>query len=118
MFTSKLLESVPDAEAGHVEAIIWARDASGAPWALLVLERAVEVFDHLVDWSEGSPASWFTVAWSAAAGEYAVALLPCTEKSVERYRLACRLGVGEEPSCARCCRSSAAKADTGSGGVP
>lgn len=93
---ARVLESVPDTEAGHVEAIIWALDESDTPWPLLVLERAAEVFDHLVDWSEGSPTSWFKVAWFAAGGEYALALLPRVERSVERYKLACRLGANEE----------------------
>lgn len=99
---AKLLESVSDADTGHVEAIVWAQDDSEVPWPVLVLERADEVFEHLVEWSEGSPATWFKLAWLAGDGEYALALFPRVDKSVERYKLAHRLGTGQEiPADAR-----------------
>jgi hypothetical protein len=91
-----------ETDAGHVEAVVWAQDERGLPWPILVLDRADEVFEQLVEWAESSPASWFTVAWAARADEYALALMPRAERSVERYRLARQLTTGEDvPAGAR-----------------
>ncbi len=93
---AQLLEPASESNAGHVEAVVWARDDSGTPWPVLVLERAAEVFEHLVEWSEGSPATWFKLAWTVNEDEYALALLPRVDKSVERYKLARRLASGKD----------------------
>ena len=95
------LESILNTDAGHVQAVVWAQDDSGAPWPILVLEHAAEVFEHLVEWADGSPSTWFKLAWNAVSDEYALALVPKVEKSVERYRIARRLLGEDVPSDAR-----------------
>lgn len=89
------LDAALQTEAGRVEAVVWALDESGSPWPVLVLERAAEVYEHLVEWSEGNPAAWFTLAWTAAGGSYALALVPRYDRSIERYRAARILFAGE-----------------------
>jgi hypothetical protein len=46
-----------------------------------------EIFEHLVEWSEGSPASWFHVEWDDDESEYALAVVPNVERSVQRFML-------------------------------
>jgi hypothetical protein len=85
-----------ETDAGHVEAVVWACDDDGSPWPILVLDRADEIFEHLVEWAEGSPAAWFKLAWTTRRDSYALALMPRVDKSVERYKLARRILSSEE----------------------
>lgn len=85
-----------ETDAGHVDAVVWAGDDDGSPCPILVLDRADEVFEHLVEWAEGSPAAWFTLACATRGGNYTLALMPRVDRSVERYRMARRLISGEE----------------------
>jgi hypothetical protein len=91
----EIFRSVPT-DAGHVEAVVWAGDDDGSPWPILVLDRADEVFEHLVEWAEGSPAARFKVAWTTHGNNYALALMPRIDRSVDRYKIARRLISGED----------------------
>ena len=48
-----------DTDAGHVDAVVWAVGDGGEYSPVFAMARADEVFEHLVEWSEGSPVSWF-----------------------------------------------------------
>jgi hypothetical protein len=43
---------------------------------VLVLEQAEAIAEHLVEWAEGDPGSWFRIAMGQHRGRYALALLP------------------------------------------
>jgi hypothetical protein len=45
------LESLLQTDAGHVHAIVWARNEADAFWPVFVLDRAREIVEHLLDWS-------------------------------------------------------------------
>lgn len=81
--------------AGQVEGVLWCRDPDGATWPTLLIERAREVMEHLVEWAEGDPARWFRLVVDEAGREYAMALMPRMDLSIERYRAARRLVAGD-----------------------
>lgn len=60
---------------------------------VLLLERAQEVRDHLVHWSEKKPADWFRVFVDLIPGDpenkYVVMIYPNVQRSVERFKVAC-----------------------------
>lgn len=99
---AEVIGPIFDTDAGHVDAVVWAHDDRGLPWPIFVLDRAEEVFEHLIEWAEGSPSNWFRLVWAARGDEYALALVPRAERSLERYRLARRLTTGKDvPADAR-----------------
>jgi len=53
---------------------------------IIVIDRYKEVHDHLVRWSEGNPAEWFTFLFRKVKSGYAFALHPNLTKSIERNR--------------------------------
>jgi hypothetical protein len=58
---------------------------------VLVLEQAETIAEHLIEWAEGDPSSWFRLAIGQHRGCYARALLPDLTRSRERLELARRL---------------------------
>jgi hypothetical protein len=89
---SNMINALPD---GRAEAILWGVSPEGDPWPIFVLDEAEQIFNHIVDWSEGSPTSWFNFHILSREKDYAIALIPKVEKSVERYKLAWELKNGE-----------------------
>ena len=92
--------SLLDTDAGHVDAIVWAIDDAGRFSPIFAMARAEEAFEHLVEWSEGSPATWFQLLYDYDENddEYAMALVPNVQRSVDRSRLAHSLATGVEAS--------------------
>jgi hypothetical protein len=86
------------ADAGDAVAVCWMRDGEGPTYPVFGLERADEIFEHLVEWAEGSPATWFALTWTVDDHSYALALIPDLARSVERYRIARRLHGFDERS--------------------
>lgn len=89
-----------DTDAGHVDAVVWAVSDSGEFSPVFAMARADEVFEHLVEWSEGTPAIWFKLAVDENDDEYAMALVPDVQRSLDRFLLARSLisGVDVPPS--------------------
>lgn len=85
-----------DADAGHVDAVVWAVDDAGRLSPIFAMACADEVFEHLVEWSEGSPATWFRLLYDENDDEYAMALVPDVQRSLDRSRLAHSLATGAE----------------------
>lgn len=98
LLTPDAVEPLLDTDAGHVDAILWAADHAGRFSLVLAMARAVEVFEHLVEWSEGSPATWFKLLYDESDDEYAMALVPDVRRSLDRFRLAHFLATGVEAS--------------------
>jgi hypothetical protein len=90
----KFADSLPD---GQADAILWGISPEGDPWPIFVLPDADKLFDHLVDWCEGSPTSWFDLRLVTRGDDYAMALVPRVQMSVERFRLAWELKHGSPP---------------------
>ena len=58
---------------------------------ILMIDRMREVVDHLVYWSEGVPEEWFTLCFgSKSPNDYAVALMPDLQRSIQRQEFAAR----------------------------
>jgi hypothetical protein len=85
-----------DTGAGHVEAVVWAVGDGGEFLPMLAMARAEEVFEHLVEWSEGSPATWFKLLIDENDDEYAMALVPDVQRSLDRFHVARSLIVGAD----------------------
>ncbi len=85
-----------DTSAGHVDAIVWAVDDAGRFSPIFAMAGAEEIFEHLVEWSEGSPATWFRLLYDEHDDEYAMALVPDVQRSLDRFRLAHSLAPGTE----------------------
>jgi hypothetical protein len=82
-----LLSQLPSGEA---DACLWTESA-GHVNSVLVLEQAEAIADHLTEWAEGDPGSWFRVAIGQHQGRYALALLPDLTRSRDRFEQALRL---------------------------
>lgn len=85
-----------DTHAGHVEAIVWALGDGGEISPAFAMDRADDVFEHLVEWSEGSPATWFKLIIDESDDEYTLALVPDVQRSLDRFLLASTLVAGAE----------------------
>lgn len=85
-----------DTDAGHVDAVVWAVGDGGEYSPVFAMARADEVFEHLVEWSDGSPASWFKLVVDESEEEYAMALVPDVQRSLDRFHLARSAVAGAE----------------------
>jgi hypothetical protein len=83
----RLLSHLPSGEA---HACLWTESA-GHVSPVLVLDQAEAIAEHLIEWAEGDPGSWFRLAIGEHQGLYALALLPNLARSCERFKLARRL---------------------------
>jgi len=76
-----VLDSLPE---GAASGCIWALE-DGVPSAIFIFDRADEIRDHLVEWSEGDPGKWFDVEVAELADRYGISLMPDLRKSVDRH---------------------------------
>jgi hypothetical protein len=67
----------------------------GLPTPILVYDRAHEIAEHLVEWTEGDPGEWFRVHFHERDGRYAIAIQPDLDKSIRRFRTAYFVAQGE-----------------------
>ena len=77
---------------GWAKACLWVMDKDDNPQPILLFERAKELADHLIAWSEGKPAERFTVHFydfgeKGEPGTYCVMLIPRQDKSIERWKM-------------------------------
>lgn len=82
------IEPLLDTDAGHVDAVVWAVGDGREVSPVFAMERGDEVFEHLVEWSEGSPATWFKLLVDESDDEYALVLVPDFQRSLDRFVLA------------------------------
>jgi len=94
---SDLFKKIDSLPSGFADAILWSQSSEGDPWPIFVMEDANRILDHLVDWSEGSPTSWFDFRLHSRGSDYAMALMPKVEKSIDRYKLAIGMQTGITP---------------------
>lgn len=85
-----------DTDAAHVEAVVWAAGDGGDFSPVFAMAQADAVFEHLVEWSEGSPASWFKLLVDESDDEYSLALVPDVQRSLDRFLLARSVVAGDE----------------------
>src|SRR5262249_31714028 len=62
-------------------ACLWLESA-GQPRPVLVLDQAKAIADHLTEWAEGDPASWFRLVIAEHGGRYAIPILPRLHRSL------------------------------------
>lgn len=87
-----------DTKVGHVEAVVWTLGDEGEISPIFAMDRADEVFEHIVEWSEGAPATWFKLYVDENEDEYALALVPDVQRSLDRFLLARALLTGADAS--------------------
>lgn len=85
------VQSLPD---GFAKAILWQASPEGDPWPIFVIQDAQALFDHLVEWSEGSPDFWFDLRMAIRGNDYAIGLVPRIARSIERFKIAWELRNG------------------------
>ncbi len=89
-----VMEDLPD---GQAEACVWGQEDQ-LPIALLAMERAKEIVEHLREWSEGRPESWFHLLLRWRDDRYGMSLVPNLRKSSERWKIAFQLQHGYPPA--------------------
>ena len=70
---------------------IWTKEDDGTRTANLLMEQGREIAKHLIAWAENKPEEWFNLSFKVADNEhlqYALALTPKIDKSIERWQLA------------------------------
>lgn len=88
--------------SGEAQACLWTESAGNVS-PVLVLEQAEAITDHLIEWTEGDPGSWFRLAIGEHYGRYGLALLPDLARSSERFKLARRLAGLPAPEAVEYC---------------
>lgn len=88
---SSILEGLP---SGAADGCLWGLDGGGDPCVSLILESGREIGDHLQEWAEGEPESWFELQLAESGGLYALALVPDVRKSCDRHLAAAALAAG------------------------
>jgi hypothetical protein len=86
------LETSFSGEVGKAYACAWARTKDSGVMPVFVLDRAKEIYDHLVAWSEGRPEVWFKLYFYKTKKRYAIILFPEIEKSIARFKFRMALG--------------------------
>jgi hypothetical protein len=92
----KLTEWLSSHPTGNAFGVLWMLD-DDVPMPVLILERAQEIFEHLVAWTEESPSRWFDLAITVSRDRYALVLFPRLEKSVKRFEMAYEIRNGRKP---------------------
>lgn len=83
----------------HIDGCMWLLDEDMNPVPVLIMEQAVEVYEHLMRWCEQKPSEWFSVCIRPLSdNRYVVCLVPNINKSIERFRLSCFLLRGYVPT--------------------
>jgi hypothetical protein len=72
--------------SSNAEACLWAQYPANCCAPIFVIERAKEIAQHLMQWTEGLPTEWFDLGIFERSGRYFVMLHPRIERSVERYK--------------------------------
>jgi hypothetical protein len=80
----------------RVHGVLWANypsEKDNCPKSIIpvmIIDRMVEVVDHLEYWSEFDPKSWFTLGLkSKSPNNYVISLMPNLGRSIERQESAC-----------------------------
>jgi hypothetical protein len=85
----KLIEMLTEASHSYrIEAVVWALEEYGTgtrPYPVFLVQHASEICQHLVEWSGGKPAKYFTLVWRPNGKGYDLALVPDFDKSARRY---------------------------------
>jgi hypothetical protein len=94
---SDIEESIHVLPSINVHACIWIiRD--NVPIPIFVIEKADEVYNHLMWWTEEHPGEWFSFATRFRSPKsYVLALVPNLKKSYERWKIAFQLKFGYPP---------------------
>ena len=70
-------------------------DDQNRPGAVLALEQATAIAEHLKEWAENQPAKWFKVYLKEKDGKYALVLFPEIRQSLSRFKFAHLLEGGD-----------------------
>lgn len=84
----KRANSYMESDIGDVEGCVWFIEDSGDVACAFVIDRAKEIADHLHEWAEKDPTSWFTLQHGPIIHEecegFTVRLFPNMKKVIER----------------------------------
>lgn len=103
----ELIHVLKHIESIYVHGVLWVTD-DGLPIPVLIVDRAKEVFDHLLWWSEKAPCEWFTLILinftqdkQILDDKYYITLFPNMRKTLVRHNLARNI-VGDGLSVSDC----------------
>jgi len=95
--TEEIMKSIDDLPSGTALGCIWAVEDDGTVNAILIMDQATEIAEHLIAWAEGEPEQWFTLNTFEKGDGFGVALIPNIKKSSERWKMAFQLRYGYPP---------------------
>ncbi len=95
-FQSYLENATSKIVSGTAEGCLWAQNENGTISAILLMNQAKEILDHLTAWADNKPQDWFHVSLLHRDGKFALALFPRLMKSVQRMSVRMMMD-GEAP---------------------
>jgi hypothetical protein len=85
-----LIQMLTEASQSYrIEGVAWALEehhTGTRPYPVFLVQHASDICNHLVQWSEGRPESYFTLVWRPNGQGYDLALVPNFQKSARRYQ--------------------------------
>ena len=93
---SNLDNILKDSPSGAADGCLWMSD-EGSPYPVFIMERGLDLVEHMKVWSEGELENWFKLSFLEKDGKYAIALSPNLNKSMERWKITFQLKTGFPP---------------------
>jgi hypothetical protein len=90
-----ITDLVDKAPTGRAECCLWMLDDQNRPGAVLALDQATAIAQHLKEWAENQPEKWFKVYIKEKDGKYALVLFPEVRQSLSRFKFAYLLEGGD-----------------------
>jgi len=87
-FQSKLFKHYDDEGLSKIEACMWIIDDKGDLCPVFSINKAHEIYQHLVAWSEADHEDWFELQIKKYDNRYGIILISKPEKSIERWKMA------------------------------
>lgn len=82
-----IINKMDENNSGVVHGCMWVYDENG-PQPIMIVDRAKELADHLIQWAEQEPSEWFEIAVNSKDDKYAIVLMPNIQRSINRWKFA------------------------------
>ena len=89
----EVLTRIKGLPTGEALGCAWT-ERDGRRTAILVMDQGDEIAEHFEFWSEGKASDWFRCHWTIKDKTYALALVPETSMTMERFRIQFQLRTG------------------------
>ena len=78
---------IDELPSGRAIACAWVLNEDGNAEPVLIFEDAQAIAEHLHEWAESKPESWFKLHWTRSGDDYMMALIPDIGKTMERIKI-------------------------------